>query len=684
MGLIYASDWAVLNPDAPDANDQSSGWFFAGGTGSDRKRMLLKFSNPDGDAYKYRRITGLYLYVFSPLIDGQHWPLRYASFGALNAPFDGSTVTWNTAPASSPDYGARMYDYTYVGGAGADVIDASGMILTTPRFRISDALQNGFLVKEFGNAFSEDQIGTPTGAGGSFSYDPDDPARVIGVSTDCPALLVVYSDSDATGRYASISPQNGSRSLKSDALRISWSYSVDREVSWEMPSVSGYTLCWRNAGESAYNRIDVGTANEYTFPANFFSADSIEFYIEALLNHGGTLSSSVRTILTSDTVPTAEPISPMGLIDCSTPVELRWSHNNDTGTAQTAADLQQRIDSAWSDLAAVSGSADTYTVAAGTIPAGAWAWRVRTYNADGVAGEWSTPAECVAVGASPAPSVSAEGSPLPLITWQSEGQQGYRVRIDDIYDSGVRYGEEKSFRADQLIPEGEHIVRVSVCNRFSLWSEEGEAVFTVENISPGGEILLLAESGLSVSLAWSASIPFERFALYRDSKLIAVTTSTEFVDLLATGSASYRVLGFVGGDYTASNEASAVSKLDTLAICDIETGEWLRLCYSEEQYRVENLTLGRSVSYFKLSGKEYPTAICGESSSKTISFVCAFQTPEEERALRALIGKEVVVKTRRSDVVRGPLEAASIASGRFYSAYDCAVRHTGAGEEARL
>ena len=142
-------------------------------------------------------------------------------------------------------------------------------------------------------------------------------------------------------------------------------------------------------------------------------------------------------------MPSAVALSPNGeVVDNRASTIFRWSHIITTGTAQTKADLQISADrQTWTDLATVTGEDQTYTAPANTLGSGTKFWRVRTYNTDGVASEWSDAAQFICVGAPAAPAVSIKSqSPRPVIGWQSSEQLAYQVEIDGVYSSGTYIG----------------------------------------------------------------------------------------------------------------------------------------------------------------------------------------------------------------------------------------------------
>ena len=86
-------------------------------------------------------------------------------------------------------------------------------------------------------------------------------------------------------------------------------------------------------------------------------------------------------------------------------------------------------------------------------------WRVRTYNTDGTAGNWSDAAEIIVVAAPPAPVVliTSGAAPRVSISWQSTDQQAWEAEINGI-SSGIIYGVAKAWRMPDYLPDGTRCV----------------------------------------------------------------------------------------------------------------------------------------------------------------------------------------------------------------------------------
>lgn len=101
---------------------------------------------------------------------------------------------------------------------------------------------------------------------------------------------------------------------------------------------------------------------------------------------------------------------------------------------------------------------------------------MRTYNADGIAGEWSDAAQIVVIAAPTAPSIQIKSTgPRPSISWQTSEQEAYQVELDGKLSGGTHYGTEKTWTSPAYLSDGSHTVRVRVQNQYGMWSDWGAA-----------------------------------------------------------------------------------------------------------------------------------------------------------------------------------------------------------------
>lgn len=502
--------------------------------------------------------------------------------------------------------------------------------------------------------------------------------------TNAPYLVIDYGDDPPTSGISYVSPSSG-YIPKNTARTFRWRISQDGYCVDDVTVVSS-KFRWKPAGGSV-TEVDCGTALSYTLAGASITADSIQWQCEVVDSLGTTAASAWYTLSTVEALPVAETLSPVRtMISGGVDTEFFWAHQITTGTAPTGSDLQYSTDgSAWTTLATVSGADLHTTIPAGTLPSGNVLWRVRTYNTESAAGDWSGAASIYVVNASPAPAVSVEQTPRPLISWQSDGQQGYQIRIPGAWESGSVYGTATSRKLPVILPDGEYTVEVRVVNEYGLWSEWGSAPLTVENV-PGAAITLTVSADGDISLSWSTAGSYERYLVERDGEALAVCVSTNYADLTSVGTHSYRVLGIQSGsdDYGISNTETATLEVEVNSITDMETGERLDMPYSTTQIQEERIRLERSMTLSHFTGADWPTAEISRYRDKSTSFEAAFRDLGEAARLEALLGRLVCLKTKNGESVTGVIAALQKVSSAFWVDYTAQVFRTEHREEVAL
>lgn len=447
------------------------------------------------------------------------------------------------------------------------------------------------------------------------------------------------------------------------------------------------TFRWRTAAGAAATEISCGTASSVTIPAGTFTTNTIQWQVTAATAEGVSATSDWMTISTLEQAGTAETVAPSGIvIDASASNVFKWQHVISTGTAQTKAELQISPDnSTWSALATVTGTSDTYTVPANTISSGTKYWRVRTYNSDGVASEWSAAAQFVAVGAPDAPVVViGTTSPRPAISWQVEGQQAYQVEIDGVYTSGTRFGTGKTWTAPFYLEDGSYTVRVRVQNEYGFWSPWGTAALPVTNV-PGGAITLTAEGGIEAALSWTPG-SFDYYLVYRDGVSIAKVTEPGYTDAASIGVVRYQVRGCYDNsdNYSLSEAVDVTVSTDKVRLYDMERGEWLHFLYDSSAHRSTGLSLSQDIQYVQLSGHTYPVAERSEFKSRALRITCVCADDAERQSLRALLGHMTCCKTPEGSMSIGYPASISESSDDFFSTYSFTIEQIDRKEEIDL
>lgn len=505
-----------------------------------------------------------------------------------------------------------------------------------------------------------------------------------------PQLLVTFDDSNVQPKLTTPAPASGVRRNKASAIMFSTSLVQSDVFTIKRLTPASGTFEYRLKGASSTTTAAAtisSTTISYTAPANTFAAGEYEYRFTVTDNLGQTVYTAWSSFDTRDTVSTATADEPSGnLLDGDQPISFRWTHINESGSAQTKAELQKSADgSTWTTLATVTGSANEYSAPAGTFASGTWFWRVRTYNLDNAAGEWSDAASFVTVSAPSTPKVIVQASPRPLITWQTNEQSAYQIQLDTAVDT-TDYGSGKSWRSPVYLDDGLHVARVRVQNSYGVWSEWGSATFTVSHTASGA-VVLTVDADHRAELSWSYAGSWTEFVVYRDGVAIAKTTDYSYTDDYSVGTVRYQVRACASDgtyNYSLSNEVTVSVMPETVMLSALGSGKWLFLRLSTAQHRTNTVKASRTFSLTHLSGRRFPEAELTEFCDRSISVSYATDDVAEKTALEALMGSPVCLKTPGGKMVIGILDTLRETESMFYSSYTFAVSQMHYPEEVDL
>ena len=446
---------------------------------------------------------------------------------------------------------------------------------------------------------------------------------------------------------------------------------------------------WRAGTSGAVNTIDVaGASTSLTVPSGTFTADEIQWQVASNIEGGFSATSNWRTLSTIEAIPSAKVLSPQStVVDGATDTLFQWAHLIETNTAQTKADLQKSTDgSTWETLATVTGAETQWLCPAGTLTTAVKYWRVRTYNTDNVAGEWSDAAQIVVIAAPTAPSIQIKSTgPRPSISWQTSEQETYQVELDGVLSGGTHYGTEKTWTSPAYLADGSHTVRVRVQNQYGMWSDWGAAALPVTN-TPGASITLTVQASSVADLSWQTSGSYDFYLVYRNGKPIAKLTQTQYTDELSSGSTTYQVRGCYedSSNYGLSTAVTVDVRAEVHQVSDLDTGQTLLLPYSDSQHRQTTRTLSRQVELLQLSGAYYPVAVEVGSGTDSLSITAALLDEGEIRQLMGLVGKLVCAKTPQGDMVIGYITSLPKQHDGFLNVFNFTVEQIDYDDEVTL
>lgn len=492
-----------------------------------------------------------------------------------------------------------------------------------------------------------------------------------------PYFELTFDTNDIVGLHITSASPSGGYIDRTKETVFRWDAQPDGECYGDVTQ-SGGILIWKVGESGTPHNIDVGTASSCTVSANTFPAatEDIRWQVKLQSNSGTETASKWYSLTTADAVPVAAAVSPANtILDGAADNVFRWTHSTANGTQQTAYDLQYSTDgSTWTNLLSGSGTETSATIPAGTLPAGTIYWRVRTYNQDAVASEWSGAAEIIVVSAPSAPNVTVEdASPRPVLQWSSLGQQGFEVAIGD-YSSGTVFGASQRWQCPEVLPDGAYVARVRVINTYGLWSDWGSAPLTISHTAGAG-IVLQAEAAHAVDLFWSTSGAYDRYIVLRGGVPIAKTRELNYTDNLSVGSVNYQIMGIPadGWNYGLSNAVSCTVTVETLMLCGLAAGEWHSLRLSDQQHRTFAESITQTVTRVNLSGRTYPVAEKTHWRNRTVTVTWADTDPAALSEYDALLGKTVCVKSPGGRMVYGLVDNIQRTESVFYTVYSAEI-----------
>lgn len=633
MQNFYANQSAEVRPKESTYNDHTRETMSVGVNGF----VFLSF-NTAAAANKFNVVTSIALALYLTSVSSSP---NYNQVSTLGEPFDEETVTYANAPGI---YNSKGYNLGGVSTNAYFVFEDIAKDATAAKYIIS----NGVMMSA-----------SMTGKGCDFQSSR---------AANKPYIEITTSTALATGSLKNFAPASGYIDLSQDnVFGFGFEQKAD-EPSITPLAVKSFTLQLREHGQTEITNINVNTwagdAPNVTVPAGTISGESIDWRVIAKTNANQTLTSDWMTLSVEDVPPIAWPISPKDVVvDGSKDQIFIWGHASSTGTAQSKTDLQKSTDgSTWQTLATVNGSARQWTCPAGTLTSSIKYWRVRTYNADGIAGEWSDAAQIVVIAAPTAPSIQIKSTgPRPSISWQTSEQEAYQVELDGKLSGGTHYGTDKTWTSPAYLADGSHTARVRVQNQYGMWSNWGAAALPVTN-TPGASISLTVQASSVADLSWQTTGSYDFYLVYRNGKPIAKLTQTQYTDELSSGNVTYQVRGCYAdsSNYGLSNAVTAtITTGQYVTLYGIASGKKVALKHCGLKNQPVQNAINRDIQYIFMYGSTYPHAERSEFVTKKVGGTAVFLPDEDKAGFDALIGELVCLKTQSGEMVIGYLNETS-------------------------
>lgn len=630
---LYCSAFAILKNDAQNVNDHTT----SPAEINYNDLLYLQFQPPsDGTEYKKLVDDWSYLYAYIAEAGREYDEDVNLHVGGLMEPFDPLTVTYTTR---------QTYHVSDAKIENIEIASLPKQYSSTYGLVIIDAVRNGVYLSTY--------------------YGGNQWASITTKGANRPYIPVTVDDTVTCGLDVnSVSPESGSI-IKTEQNTFTWGTKATAKCMAALEQASA-VFRWRSGASGTIHTISIsGNTQSVTVPANTFAGTtSIQWQVAITANSGVTTTSDWVTLSTADATPTAAPLSPVDtVIDGSKDVLFQWQHSISTGTAQSKADLQKSTDgSTWTTLATVTGAAKQWTCPAGTLTSSIKYWRVRTYNADGIAGAWSDAAQIVVIAAPTAPSIQIKSTgPRPSISWQTSEQEAYQVELDGKLSGGTHYGTDKTWTSPAYLADGSHTVRVRVQNQYGMWSNWGTAALPVTN-TPGASITLSVQTSSVADLSWQTSGSYDFYLVYRNGKPIAKLTQTQYTDELSSGSTTYQVRGCYADSSNYGLSSAVTAAITTgqyVTLYGIASGKKVTLKHCGLKNQPVQNAINRDIQYIFMYGSTYPHAERSEFVTKKVGGTAVFLPDEDKAGFDALIGELVCLKTQSGEMVIGYLNETS-------------------------
>ena len=578
--------------------------------------------------------------------------LNMLTTDALRGSFNVDTVTWDTKPS----FGYDLEDL-YSGDRDYVTREWSSYSFET----IAYVVNNGFVVKPYSSNYNNNAI-----------YTASSSAKKPTITITFGSTKVTKIATNLRSSYSSI--PYGQRN------KVFWDHQNSGGTAFEYPTISSEKLYYK-LGSGSWTNVTVTGSVSYQMPAFTPSANTtVTWYIATTDSNGVTNNSVQRTFTAEAQAPAPAQAAPTlrapidTTVDASAVIAFQWARATPTsnlGNQEFEIRVSGSSSTLWSNT--YNNAATSFSLPANTLTAGEYQWRGRSYNADNTAGSWSSWASFTAIAAPPAPIVTATSAPKPTVTWESDQQEAYQVRIGS-YDTGTMYGAASTFLAPEFLPNGDVLIEVRVLNRYNLWSPWGSTRVTIANV-PGSSIPVISAAATEDAvLTWTAVSGVVKYHVYRNGVWIAETTSRNYTDKWSVGETEYFIRAEKSGyNYADSNPVTLTIAVDSPIITDVTIGEWIHLRYTTEPVSQSSMTHSQMVSYMVLSGSEYPVAEMSPHREQTLQIRVAFQNGEE-KVFEALLGRECYIKDQYGTAFRGVMDSISSSRNRFYAVCTAILR----------
>lgn len=515
---------------------------------------------------------------------------------------------------------------------------------------------------------------------GESSSDTSASAKSILTGGSDPQLEITYDN--AVKATSKVDYKSGPKSGYSDpakATTFQWQYVKGDSIvcasdTWAQDHATFY---WKKSTDANYTSVSIsGTTTKVTIPANTFPGGStIQWYVSGTDEDGTTTrtpASGVYSFSTASGSVATQCVDPLNeVIDGGKAYRFRWTITSTDGKKASRTRLNYKLstDGTWTSLLDTNSHVTSYTVPADTFAGGEYDWRPLAYNVDGVLGSYDTGHFISIAPPNPLSGLEATEVPYSTISWQSDDQQAYQISVDGVVVKKAFGSDVYSYQLEEPLDDGTHVISVIVQGEYGFWSSPAEVTVTISN-TPGDTVTLDGSFELDALLVWSTESVTTNFQIYRDGVRIGHTTKTNFEDRFVLGDHSYYVLNRLDdGNYTKSNEVTGTMTAYGVQISRLDESGWLDISLSENSVAMQSFKAERKSASYHVAGAIYPIIELSSFEDLAGSYDCAFRNMEDAKAFEAMLGHEVIIKSRGDHVLFGVITSLSSRVKTFTTGY---------------
>lgn len=410
---------------------------------------------------------------------------------------------------------------------------------------------------------------------------------------------------------------------------------LDWLFTWEYDGADSYQVSyeigWCEAGSITWNDIIVDSQEqEHIFVAGSFPLGKINWRVRATNNDGDTGEYSYGTFTYYKEIPKVQIEFPNGLnIPNSTEQFFTWIYDGN-GLEQQSYEIGWSTDEGNTWTTVIGENANTYHMfEANTFSVGPIKWRIKVTNSIGNSCEYVY-GNFGSVGRGNAPVIeSITQNAIPLIIWSAEYQIAYELQISDgsqiIFSTGMIGGENKEYRPNIMLNNGNYIVQLRIMNIYGFISEWVSAALILVAEEPTS----YASFDLTENAAYGAVFDYRNIVgngyIVRvedgQETIVGKCSGEEICDYYTKSEKTYTYIlrEHVEGYLNVKEVTFKANFIGVLLHDALNYENFVNIKWNESDYVEVNDTLTKNTVYHNCIGRIYPIKESNEQKTEIVT-----------------------------------------------------------------